>query len=147
MYYTLKDHQGSLTAIVCGNAVERLSISTMRVTSFSLFISRQTFFSVKIINKIANRISATPMATLSVKASRKTSVPMTMAVKGSRMPKMEVLVAPTALLEAAKVMVATAVGRMANPKIFSQLTASGTGLRFRPKPDKANNMTEPIRKQ
>ena len=32
MHYTLKDHQGSLTATVCGNAVERLSISTMRVT-------------------------------------------------------------------------------------------------------------------
>lgn len=25
MHYTLKDHQGSLTATVCGNAVERLS--------------------------------------------------------------------------------------------------------------------------
>ncbi len=35
---------------------------------------------------------------MSVKASLKTNVPMTMAVNGSRMPRMEVLVAPTALL-------------------------------------------------
>ena len=60
---------------------------------------------------------------------------------------MEVLVAPTALLEAAKVIVAIAVGKIAKPKTFSQLTASGTALRCMPKPDKANNITEPIKKQ
>ena len=50
------------------------------------------------------------MATLSVNASLKTNVPTKIAVKGSRMPRTEVLVAPTALVEAANVIVATAVG-------------------------------------
>ena len=105
------------------------------------------FLSVKIINKMAKRINATPMATLSVKASLKTSVPMTMAVKGSKMPSTEVLVAPTALVAAARVMVAIAVGNTANPNTFSQLTASGTALSFTPKPDKANSISEPMKKQ
>ena len=80
------------------------------------------------MNKMANKIKATPMATLSVNGSRKTNVPMKMAVNGSSMPMMEVLVAPTDLVAAAYVMVATAVGNTANPNTFSQLTASGTGF-------------------
>ena len=70
-----------------------------------------------------------------------------MAVKGSRLPNTEVLVAPTALVAAAKVMVATAVGNTAKPNTFSQLTASGTGLRCTPNPDKANSISEPMKKQ
>ena len=68
-----------------------------------------------------------------------------MAVKGSKMPKMEVLVAPTALVAAAKVMVAMAVGKMANPKTFSQLTVSGTGFKLMPNPDRQNSITYNIR--
>ena len=87
------------------------------------------------------------MATLSVNGSLKTSVPIKMAVKGSRMPSTEVLVAPTALEDAASVMVAMAVGSTAKPNTFNQLTASGTGLRCTPKPERANSITEPIKKQ
>lgn len=90
---------------------------------------------------------ATPIATLMVKGSWNSATPMKMAVNGSRMPMMDVFVAPIDFEAAARVIVATAVGKIAKPATFSQHDASGILLSCNPHLEKKNKTIEPTRKQ
>ena len=88
-----------------------------------------------------------PMAMFNVKGSWKKNVPMIIAVSGSSIPNIEVFVAPIAFVEAAMVIVATAVQNIAKPAMPIQHEGFGTACSGFPNKVLTNNIIEPNIKQ
>lgn len=83
-------------------------------------LTTQRFVTI-IINVTAAMAMQIPIIIFVVKGSPNTSVPMRIAVMGSKTPSTDAFVAPIFRVAIAKVAVDTIVGRIAKPKIFIQL--------------------------